>query len=79
MLAEHEAATFDAYLLLEVRINVNPVLYFNLFKCSSTTFPLFIAYKLRKNYLASAFHPWQHHRVIPLLLLPPIPLAVNQP
>jgi hypothetical protein len=78
MLAEHEATTLNASLLLEVRINVDPVLDFNLFKCSSATFPLFIAYKLRKNSLAS-FHPWRHHQVIPLLLLSPIPLAVNQP
>jgi hypothetical protein len=48
MLANHEAATLNASLLLEVRVNVYPVLDFNLFKCSSTTFPLFIAYKLRK-------------------------------
>jgi hypothetical protein len=46
-LAEHEAATFDASLLLEVHVNVDSVLDFNIFKCSSTTFP-FIAYKLRK-------------------------------
>jgi hypothetical protein len=31
----------------------------------------------QKNSLAS-FHPLRHHRVIPLLLLSPIPLAVNQ-
>jgi hypothetical protein len=78
MLAEHEAVTFDASLLFEVHVNVDPVLDFNIFKCSSATFPLFIAYKL-KNYLALAFHPWRHHRVISLLLLSPIPLAVNQP
>jgi hypothetical protein len=79
MLGEHKAVTFDASLLFEVRVNVDPVLDFNIFKCSSATFPLFIAYKLRKNYLASAFHLWRHHRVIHLLLLSPIPLAVNQP
>jgi hypothetical protein len=48
MLAEHEAATLNASLLLEVRVNIDPVLDFNLFKCSSATFPLFMAYKLRK-------------------------------
>jgi hypothetical protein len=70
MLAEHEATTFDASLLLEVRVNVGLILDFNIFKCSLATFP-FITYKLRKNYLASAFHPWRHHRVIPLLLCLP--------
>jgi hypothetical protein len=54
MLAEHEATTLNASLLLEVRVNVDPVLDLNLFKCSTATFPLFIAYKLRKNSLASA-------------------------
>jgi hypothetical protein len=48
MLAEHEAMTFDASLILKVRVNVDPVLDFNILKCSSTTFPLFIAYKLKK-------------------------------
>jgi hypothetical protein len=51
MLAEHEATTLNASLLLEDCVNVNPVLDFNLFKCSSATFPLFIAYKLRKTLL----------------------------
>ena len=41
-IAEHEAATFDASLLLEVRVNIDPVLDFNVFKWSSATFP-FIA------------------------------------
>jgi hypothetical protein len=68
MLTEHKATTFNAPLLLEVRINVNPLLDFNLFNYSSATFALFIAYKLRKTPLAS-FHPWRPHRVIPLLLL----------
>ena len=76
MLAEHEATPLNASLLLEVHVNVDLVLDFNLFKCSSATFPLFIAYKLRKNSLAS-FHTWRHHRVIPLILLSPIPLAVE--
>jgi hypothetical protein len=50
MLAKHEAATFDTSLLLKVRVNVDSVLDFNIFKCSLATFP-FIAYKLRKTIL----------------------------
>jgi hypothetical protein len=41
-IAEHKAANFDASLLLEVRVNIDPVLDFNVFKWSSATFP-FIA------------------------------------
>jgi hypothetical protein len=38
MLAEHEATTLNASLLLEVRVNVDPVLDFNIFNCSSPHF-----------------------------------------
>ena len=41
-IVEHEAATFDSSLLLEVRVNVDSVLDLNVFKWSSATFP-FIA------------------------------------
>jgi hypothetical protein len=41
-IAEHEAVTFDAFLLLKVRVNVDPVLDLDVFKWSSATFP-FIA------------------------------------
>jgi hypothetical protein len=56
MLAEHEVATLNASLLLKVHVNVDLVIDFNLFKCSSATFPLFIAYKLRKTLLLPSTH-----------------------
>jgi hypothetical protein len=42
MLTKHEAMTLNASLLLEVHVNVDPLLHFNLINCSSATFPLFI-------------------------------------
>jgi hypothetical protein len=56
MLAEHEATTFNASLLLKVHVNVDPLLNFNLFNYSSATFPLFIAYKLRKTLWLPSTH-----------------------
>jgi hypothetical protein len=41
-IGEHEATTFDSSLLLKVRLNVDQVLDFYVFKWSSATFP-FIA------------------------------------
>jgi hypothetical protein len=42
---EHEAATFDSSLLLEVRVNVDSVIDLNVFKWSSTTFPFITTQK----------------------------------
>jgi hypothetical protein len=44
-----QSGTFDASLLLEVQVNVDPILDFNIFKCSSATFP----------FIATQKKPWR--------------------